>query len=195
MPEDSELPDLVFSPWQRRQGVDTIVTGVLRYPLQRRRWLAIYHRVQQELSDRADLHRRSPADELWLAARTAFSLSLPHCPPIALDGHDMDPGSRDSWARVIRRQINDLVTEDVLGLDWRQPRHRPRRSTVQQAERRIWVELDLLLMSAHLSQDERALVQALKLVDGSVTDAANALNLSADAAWQRLSRLRKKILR
>jgi hypothetical protein len=198
---DSEF---VFSPWQRRQGVATIVESALRYPFQRRRWRELRHRFTAALLERADGLQCDETQALSLASWAAFSLALPECPrqPLTFVGDELAPSSLDAWARSLRTGINRLATEDLLGIDWRPRRAQTLRRemdtaqtlrrAVNAAERRAWLEMARLLDRSDLA-DYHELIRAFVEADYSITTTARILGISPHAVSLRFARLRKRL--
>jgi hypothetical protein len=186
----------VFSPWQRRQGLDVIIEKVLVRPILPARWYPNKDRFTEALSHRAEtLNAPLPHAVKAVADANLWQVSYPDLPRIALDAYGEPlPGALDAWAHELRTQVNELVTVDLLGPAWRPRRTTPRRRAPTTAEFDVWLQIDLLLARPDLSEQERALIEAFIAADMVMVKAAQTLEISPNAAWLRFSRLRKKLL-
>lgn len=98
-----------------------VLFEVLERPLSRPRWRVLSRRFNGELLRRAEAKGTSAERELHGAARQALSLAVPE---LEIPGRLMEEDGRMASAyalRELRRRISELVTRDLLGLDWRQP--------------------------------------------------------------------------
>jgi hypothetical protein len=193
--EYSDIPQYVFGPDQRRQGLEKIVEDLFTWPIHHRRWRAIQPEVLAVLQEKARAYGTDRHVELLRAARAAFSTVLPTMPPITLEGQDYNPKAFARWVRELRRKINRQITEDLLGLDWRKPREHVREALPQVAhgpEHDIDVAIRDLLSNEKLSVAEREVFQAFLDCGADRAAAARRLGLTANAFDLRFSRACRK---
>jgi hypothetical protein len=193
--EYSDIPQFVFGPDQQRQGLDKVVEGLFKWPIDHRRWRAIRPEVLTVLQEKARAYGTDTSVELFRAARAAFSKILPTMPRIILRGGDYDPKSFARWTHEARRKINRQITEDLLGPDWRKPPEQAKEAlpqVIHGPEQDVAVEIRNLLRNERLSVAERKAFEAFLACDGDRAAAAERLGLSADAFDQRFSRACRK---
>jgi hypothetical protein len=189
---------VVFSPDQWRQGIAGRMKKALKKSVYSIRWKLLEQRFLEALEPR-------PPEAFWYASYAAFSLALPKCPSIAFDGYDLDHKSTDRWYRSLRGRMSRLVTEDLVGLDWRlrpQPHpqlcdRRPGTTRAQRqtdtAEHLARLEIERLLRRPDLQAYERVLIPAWLAEEGNLIDVASTLGWRYDVTRQRWSRLCKKL--
>ena len=85
----------------------------LRRPLSSQRWGRWKYEVVGELRERADRNGSSPEEELIWATLAAVRLAQ-H------EGREEDPRPHVEWVKWYRKQIQNHVTDDLLGPDWRE---------------------------------------------------------------------------
>ena len=84
----------------------------LRHPLSPQRWRAWKDEIITELHERADRNGSTPEEELIWA--TSAAVQIAQC-----EGREEEPRFHAEWVTWYRRRIQNLVTADLLGLDWR----------------------------------------------------------------------------
>jgi hypothetical protein len=178
----------VFSPSQRRQGLDVIIENVLVSPVQPKRWYPMKDRFLEALFDRAEtLNAPLPHVVKAVADANLRQVSYTDLPRIAPDG------ALDAWGYELRKQVNELVTVDLLGPAWRPRLTTLRRRPVNRAELHALLKIDLLRLQGNLGANERTLLSAYIASDGKLNEVASRLGWRYDLTRQRWSRLCKKL--
>lgn len=82
-------------------------------PISPQRWARRKVEIIAELHERAARNGSTPEEELYLAAAAAARIAQ-------LEGRSETPRQSAEWVIWYRRRIQDLVTVDLLGPDWRE---------------------------------------------------------------------------
>ena len=99
----------------------------LKRPIAAQRWRVWKIEIIGELHERAEQNGSSAEEEFLLAASTAAWIA--QC-----EGRDKEPRHHAGWVTYYRRRIQDHVTADLLGPDWRE-REREAKARSSELER------------------------------------------------------------
>jgi len=186
-----------------------VINELLDDPLVPQRRRALRQRFDVELRRRADSHGTSVEYELLQAARIALSLALPlSVPDCLMDANDSS--AADYARRELRRRINERVTHDLLGHEWRHE-YAQKHDTVEDHEHELEASdplIDLLtaqtndedllatLVEADLTPSERALVDVIANGEADTrAEAARRLGITPANARKIAERIRRKTRR
>lgn len=187
---------LVFSQSQWLQGFAGTVLRVLRYPVQYKRWHRNNHadRFIHALRERAPaLAPRVPLSRLIReVSRTALTVILPRMSQVAVREFDLEPASWNQWRRTLRRLINEEVTRDLLGNDWRSSDRVREQPSTERAELLAALKVQQLLSHSLTTQAEFYVMQTFVETDGDIDLIAQRLRCTPAAVRQHLYRIRIK---
>ena len=189
----------VFSPWQERQGIATIVRNLFRYPIQHERWKARGRTLLAALREYAEFNGISTDRDGWyeqavnILSRDMFSLVLPMLPPIKFDGMDLDQASLDQWAHALRRLVNREATEELLGTSQEMDPPRPSRVTKAEEIILLALEVEFARRSDRLNQEDDRAIEAMRAADSDEREAARALGWTEVRLRKRMQRIRQKL--
>jgi hypothetical protein len=182
--------------------VAAIIQRLLDYPIQNERWKYHRRRFRAALLTYANAlglsKEQTIASLATLAIREAVRTPMP---PIVFDGTstDLDPASLEGWARHLRRLINDAVTRDLLGPDWRRasPNDRVLQRPIDQrpidrAEATVREAVARLLTHPDNTPLELEVMHAFLQTDGDIRLIAERLHRTPEAIRQVIYRLRKR---
>jgi hypothetical protein len=193
---DDGPAEFVFSGFQWRIGFAQAVRDAFREPIHPCRWFAMPDRFKQAINERAATHEVSKRQSITRVAQSAFKLALADSPAIRLTAYG-EPvlRSAEEWCRTLRRNVERLATEDLLG-DQRQPPRAQPASRLVGTERNVALELDYLMASGVLTEHEARIVRVLEdtviLRGGDFQEAADQLQMSYGALKRALQRIRAK---
>jgi DNA-binding CsgD family transcriptional regulator len=172
----------------------TAIARLTKAGIASQRWAT----VVSELRKLAEQHRRPSKKELKLLTTSAIF--------IALDAaNDLSITDKQGISKAIQRRVNDLVTQDILGLEWRRRskpdpptgQERPSPSALREVPsdlREIETRLDVsrLIHKADLSDREAELMGLLRR-DEDISRAARTMGIKASTARVLKSTALKKI--
>jgi hypothetical protein len=179
-----------YSGYQEKLGIAQLFTDVCRQPIQPQRWRAIESRVLRELSRRAREHGTTPEQEMYLVAKTALACALLQV-NLRFSGAEPDPDSIKGFAREIRRRVNDLATEALLGVNWRQliPPADLQPESYQDSHTRA--DLAAVIDNPQLTTAQKEYLQALRETETGIDHhaACRQLGITFNAGMQRWKRI------
>lgn len=198
MMNEDELT-LYASDW-----LQPVIDDLIQRPIAPQRWRALRDSIDAALRERAAARTTSTERELRQAARAAISLVLNGLtvPARLLDPDDpKSPAARDFVLTAVRAKVNNLVTDDLLGPEWRHVYESDCDSLyVAETQWQTDIEIDseLRRVLATLRGDEQSMEVLLSRYLGeSWSETAARLEKSEPAirqAWTRLKqRLAKKL--
>jgi len=174
---------------ERIEATDRLLSQYFRTPIHPFRWAAVGVIVIQEIRERAASHGVSFEEEYRRHVRASF-----HGVAMEAAGHFSFRQTREA-IRSVKRALNDALTEDILGSDWRQKsRHQEfvDGEDGNQAPDLNEVELSLLLRSKNLTDSEVEL-GLLRLQGFSYTELAAQLKTTPGALRTAWHRTKKKL--
>jgi hypothetical protein len=194
--ESTGVLPLVFSQGQWVQGLAGTVLRTLRYPIQPKRWRRNGHadRFIRALRERAPTQApHVPLSRLIReVSRTALTIILPRMPQVAVRGFDLEPASWDQWQRTIRRLINEEVTRDLLGNDWRSSDRVREQPSTARAEFEASLRVQELLRHPLTTPGEFDVMRTFVEEDGDIHLIAQRLHCTPEAVRQHLYRIKTK---
>jgi hypothetical protein len=194
--ESSGPLEFAMSPWSRRQGLEAVFREKLRTPIHAERWrvrgktlAAAIRKLAQELGTSQDF-------VTWLVGNHAISRALETLRRegvrLVFAGTDLDPESVKAWVTTFRRLVNEEATRYLLGDDWRNPLVYNDPRPVDHAERRVALEIELMLRSPRLTRLEQQTIRAYRAADDE-REAAHRLGCSVSTLRKRLRRIGHKL--
>ena len=181
-----------------------VIDGLMERPIAPQRWRALHDTIDHALSDRAAVLGVSKQQALRGMARAAISLTLNDLSvPARLFDPDEPkaPRAQKYVLKRVRSRVNNLVTEDLLGFDWRHPvglqdDSEPVAEYSLQDELEIEIEFRRVLAELRDDEQDREIILGRYLGE-SWAETAQRLDKSELAirqAWVRLKRrIREKL--
>jgi hypothetical protein len=187
-----------FGPVQRAAGLDRIMYGVMKFPLQPKRWTARHRSLLAGIRREAQERRVPPSQALWLVTREALHdvLKLPE-----LRGVWADPKAPEvmaAWGKRLRRAMNREVSRRLLAPEYL-ARMEVSLEEIQEPSGTVPTETDVrlalekLLADPRLTPGDQALVRALVRTGGDIRLAAIELRCSEKAVYEQRRRLQKRL--
>jgi GGDEF domain-containing protein len=155
-------------------------------PIAPQRFARYRERLGAELRHRAQAHGTSRPRELVHCVQSALVIAaqeIAGLPAFATELH----------FERIRRRVNDLVMEDLLGTDWRAGADERQSDEEGGIDIPLSAEVELALLAFSLREAELALIGALIEAGGDLTGAAVLLGKNPGAVRTAMHRLRKKM--
>jgi hypothetical protein len=190
--------EMGFGPTQRAAGLDRIMYGVMKFPLQSKRWTVRHQSLLAGIRREAQERRVPPSQALWLVTREALHdvLKLPELRVVGADPHA--PEVMAAWGKRLRRAMNREVSCRLLAperfarveISLGELQERP--ATVP-TETDVRLALEKLLADPRLTPGDQALVQALVRTGGDIRLAAAALGRTEKSIYEQRRRLQRRL--
>jgi hypothetical protein len=186
--------EYVFGRTQRGAGLDSIIYGVLKFPVQHKRWEVRYWSLLAGIRREARERRVPPSQALWLVTQEALHdvLRLPELRGVWSDPDN--PEAMAAWGKRLRRAMNREVSRRLLAPQ-RIAQTEVSLEELQELPATVPMEAELLealkklLSDPHLTPGDRRLVRALDRARYNPRLAAEALGLSEKAFGEQRRRL------
>ena len=191
---DDELT-LYASGW-----LQPVVDGLMERPIAPQRWRALHDTIDHALSERAAILGVSKQQALRIMARASSLLTFNG---LAVPARLFDPDepkaphAREYVLERVRSDVNNLVTEDLLGPDWRHPVGLPadfEPISEYSLQDKLEIESEFRRVLAELQDDEQGLEIILgRYLEESWAETAQRLDKSEPAIRQAWVRLKRRI--
>ncbi len=178
---------------EKLEAAQRLVQSHFKRPIAPQRWYPYQERFIAALQDEADRHDRSMEEEL--RDRVLASLFIA--------AQEIGPLSPRRGVKKVRQELNDLVTTDLLGDDWRKDRKVSLDTAIEipeeltnldQGELEAGLRIAAFTNAAGLSERDAELVAA-RCQGETLAEAARRLGIPEGTARQAYRRAKEKMIK